>query len=221
MTTELDLRKAMCDVGRRMYLKNLVAATDGNISIRIAPDRFLCTPSGISKGYMEPGDMIIADEKGNKLAGKGRVTTEFLTHLAAYEERPDIRAVCHAHPPKAVGFSLAGVSLAEYVLPEVVMTFGGIPTTEYATPASAEGNKVIRDLIRRCDALLLMRHGAVTVGIDVYDAYHKMEKIEHAAETLLAAHLLGEVRPLSMEEVEKLNQARERYGAGGRAYLGS
>jgi len=218
MMTELDIRKAICDVGRRMVAKNLAAATDGNISVRIAPGRYLCTPSGVSKGFMKPHDIVVADGKGNMIAGEGRVTTEFFTHLAAYEERSDINAVVHAHPPKAIGFSVAGQSLAECILPEVVMSIGGVPTTEYATPGTQEGNAVIRDLIRKCDALLLDRHGAVTVGIDVYDAYYKMEKIEHAAETLLVARLLGDVRTLERRELEKLSEARRAYGASGKAY---
>ena len=216
--TELEIRKAICDVGRRMYEKNLVAATDGNISVRLGPSRFLCTPSSVSKGYMQPHEIILADAEGKKLSGPGRVTTEFFTHLAAYEERSDIAAVCHAHPPKAIGFSVAGVSLAECVLPEVVMSIGGIPTTDYATPGTREGNAVVRELIRQADAVILDRHGAVTVGVDVFDAYYKMEKIEHAAETLLVARLLGEVRSLSPQEIDKLAEARRLYGARGKAY---
>ncbi|GMU92510.1 MAG: L-ribulose-5-phosphate 4-epimerase [Candidatus Hydrogenedentota bacterium] len=215
---ELEVRKAICEVGRRLYAKNLVAATDGNISARIAPDRYLCTPSGVSKGFMTPNDLVIADGKGRKLAGNGRVTSEFMTHLAAYEERPDMCAVVHAHPPKAIGFTLAGVSLADCVLPEVVYTIGGIPTTQYATPATPEGGVVIRDLIRKCDALLMDRHGALTVGVSVYDALHKMEKIEHAAESMLVARLLGRVRTLEPHEVEKLYEVREAYGVTGRAF---
>jgi len=216
--TELEVRKAICEAGRRLYAKNLVAATDGNISARMASDRYLCTPSGVSKGFMTPNDLVIADGRGRKVAGEGKVTSEFLTHLAAYEERPDIRAVVHAHPPKAIGFTLAGVSLADCVLPEVVYTIGGIPTTQYATPATPEGGVVIRDLIRKCDALLMDRHGALTVGVSVYDALYKMEKIEHAAESMLVARLLGRVRTLEPDEVEKLYEVREAYGVSGRAF---
>lgn len=216
--TELELRKVICEAGRRLYEKNLVAATDGNISARLGPNRYLCTPSGVSKGYMHPRDLVIADGKGNKISGEGKVTSEFFTHLAAYEERPEMSAVVHAHPPKAIGFTLAGVSLADCVLPEVVYTIGGVPTTEYATPATPEGGKVIRELIRQCDAVLMDRHGALTIGVSVIDALHKMEKIEHAAETLLTAHLLGRVRKLERDEVEKLYQVRDAYGVSGRAF---
>lgn len=218
MTTELDLRKTICDVGRRMYARNLAAATDGNISVRLGADRYLCTPSGVSKGFMQPNDLVIADAQGRKLAGDGRVTSEFFTHLAAYEERPDVQAVVHAHPPKAIGFTLAGVSLADCVLPEVVYAIGGIPTTEYATPASKEGAKAVRKYIGQCDALMLDRHGALTVGKDLLDAYFKMEKIEHAAESLLTAHALGNVQILSSKQVQKLYDVGEAYGITGRRF---
>jgi L-fuculose-phosphate aldolase len=218
VTTELDLRKTICDIGRRMWEKNFVAATDGNISCRLGADRYLCTPSAVSKGTMDPRDLIVADGAGNKLQGEGRVTSEFKTHLAAYEERPDVQAVVHAHPPKAIGFTLAGISLADCVLPEVVYSIGGVPTTRYATPATEEGSEVIRELIRNCDALMLDRHGAVTVGVNLIDAYFKMEKIEHAADSLLTAHLLGKVRTLEPEEVQKLYRVREDYGVTGKAF---
>lgn len=216
--TELDLRKAICEVGRRLYAKNLVAATDGNISVRLGPGRFLCTPSGVSKGFMAVNDLIVADAKGQKISGDGKVTSEFMTHLAAYEERPDMNAVVHAHPPKALGFTIAGVSLSDCVLPEVIYTIGGIPTADYATPATPEGAVAIRDLIRKCDALMMDRHGALTVGVNVFDALFKMEKIEHAAESLLIARLLGKVRRLEGPEIEKLYKVREAYGVSGRAY---
>lgn len=216
--TELDLRKQICEVGRRMYAKNLVAATDGNISVRLGAGRFLCTPSGVSKGFLEPNDIVVADAKGNKVSGKGKVTSEFYTHLAAYEERSEMNAVVHAHPPKAIGFTLAGVSLAECILPEVVYSIGGIPTSNYATPATREGSEAIRALIRTCDALMMDRHGAITIGVNAIDALFKMEKIEHAAESLLTAHLLGRIRRLEADEVEKLYRVRDAYGVSGRAF---
>lgn len=201
-----------------MYANGFVSATDGNISVRLAPDRFLCTPSGVSKGFMKPDDLLLADNKGNKIAGTGKVTSEFFTHLAAYEERPDISAVCHAHPVHAIACTLVGISLTDAILPEVVMSLGGIPTVKYATPAGKEGGDVIRDTIRRCDALIISRHGTITVGHDVFAAYFNLEKVEHAARTILLARGYGEIPALSTEEVEKLHAAHERYGAATKLY---
>lgn len=219
MASHEDLRNLICEIGRRMYAKNLVSATDGNISVRLEGGEFLVTRSGVAKGFMRPDDLVIANGAGEKVSGTGKVSSEFFTHLAAYEERPDIQAVVHAHPPKVIGLTLAGQSLTELLLPEVVFSVGGVPTTEYATPASKEGAVVIRKLIRECDAVLLDRHGAVTVGDDVMDAYFKMEKIEHAAESILTAKLFGSVEELTGEQMRKLLAVREDYGAKGRLYL--
>ncbi|MFP6582290.1 MAG: class II aldolase/adducin family protein [Candidatus Hydrogenedentota bacterium] len=217
-SSDLELCELICDIGRRLYDKNLVSATDGNISVRLGEDRFLVTPSGVSKGFMQPEDLVIADGAAGKIEGEGEVSSEFFTHLAAYEERPDIQAVVHAHPPKAVGFTLAGQPLTDYLLPEVVFAVGGIPTADYSTPASKEGAVVIRALIRECDALLLDRHGAITVGDDLLDAYYKMEKIEHAAESILTARLLGSPKKLNAEQIVKLFASREDYGGKGKIY---
>lgn len=201
---EQKAREAICEVGRRLYAHNLVAATDGNISIRIGGDRYVCTPSGISKGYMGVEDLMIADGRGEVVSGMGRVTSEFFTHLACYEERPDIGAVVHAHPPFATALTIAGLGMTDPVVPEVIMGLLAIPTTDYATPGSREGADVVRPWIRDYDAVLLDCHGAVTVGRDVFEAYMKLEKVEHTAQVLHAAHALGRVRRLEPAAVEKL-----------------
>lgn len=218
MTNERELRTLICEIGRRMYARNYVGGTDGNISVRLDTQQFLCTPSGVSKGYMKPDDLIVADASGQRVRGPGKVTTEFPTHLACYEERPDVMAVVHAHPPTATAFTVAGVSLAEPVLPELVAALGGIPVSAYATPGTPEGNEVVRPLIRQCDGVMLDRHGSVTVGATLESAYFKLEKLEHAALVLLAARQLGAVRHLSGDEVDRALGVREGYGAVGPVY---
>jgi len=209
--TETELREMICEVGRRMYQKDMVAATDGNISARLGPDRYLCTPSGVSKGFMRPEGLIIADGQGKKIAGSGRVTSEFFTHLAAYEERPDIEAVVHGHPPMATALMIAGHGMAEPVIPELVMALGTIPTAAYATPGSKEGSGVIREFIRKHDAVLIDRHGAVTVGATPLEAYFKLEKVEHSALIYWSAHALGNVRVLDSMQVTRLRQSGSHY----------
>jgi L-fuculose-phosphate aldolase len=215
----LELREAICEVGRRMYWKGLAVATDGNISVRIGADRYLCTPSGVSKHDLTVESILVANGKGEKLEGEGTVTSEFFTHLAAYEERPEIGAVVHAHPTHAIALMLSGKSMADCVLPELVYALGGIPTTPYATPGTKEGAVVLRELIRQTDAVLLDRHGAVTVGKTVWDALRKMEKVEHAAQTICMAHLLGGVRTLDDAEIDKLLEVRKAYGFDGPIFL--
>jgi L-fuculose-phosphate aldolase len=210
--THTEVREMICEAGRRMWEKDLVGATDGNISARLEPGVYLCTPSGMSKGFMKPAHILTADAEGNRIAGKGRVTSEFFTHLAAYEEREDIEAVVHGHPITATALTLAGISMTDPVIPEMLMGLLAVPTTDYATPAGREGSGVVRPWIRDYDAVLLDRHGVLTVGKDVFDAYFKLEKVEHAARTLHAAHCLGKVRRLETDHIGKL--MRWRFNAG-------
>ncbi len=210
---QAQLRQEIVRVCRMLHQKNYLAATDGNVSVRLG-DQVLLTPSGVNKGMLEEDQVISVDLEGRLLAGTGRPTSELRMHLLVYELRPDVGAVVHAHLPYATACTLAGISLLEPILPEVVITLKGIPTAAYATPGTEEVPKAIRDFIQEFDAILLSRHGAMTMGRDVMDAYNKMEKLEHTARVILAARLQGPVSPLSASEVEKLRRLREKYQAG-------
>lgn len=214
---EWQLRKQMVEYGRRIADRGLVAATDGNLSVRLTRGRVLITPSGLSLGELRPADMVLIDANGRHLTGDLKRSSEYRLHLTVYEERSDVSAVVHAHPPIANAFTFAGVSLADCVVPEVVATLGRIPTSQYGTPSTEEGPQVARGLIREHDAVMLQRHGSVTVGKTVREAYHKLEKIEHTAQILLAARSLGQVRGLSEDEIRKVAQLREQLGIGSSA----
>lgn len=213
---ETALREEIVRVCRLMWEKGFVAASDGNASVRLGGDRLLVTPSGLSKGFLSPSDVVMTDMEGKpvRLFSHGdrglKPSSEILLHLEVYRQRPDVHAVVHAHPPLAIAFTIAGISLAQCVLPEVVVNLGSIPTTAYATPSTAEGPEVIQGLIRDYDALILDRHGTVTVGPTVFDAYMKLEKIEHLAQVTLAARQLGRVGLLPQEEVRKLVEMRRQ-----------
>ena len=215
---EQRLRHEIVLVGRTLHEKGFVGATDGNISVRLGEDRVLVTPSGISKGFLKPENMLVADLKGHVIfsASDGdrslHPSSELPLHLQAYQQRPDIRAVVHAHPPIAIACSIAGISLDTPVIPEVVVTLGGIPTTPYATPGTPEGAEVILDYIGSRDAMVLDHHGVVTVGETAMSAYLRMEKVEHAAEIILAAAQLGNITPLPPDQVEKLIDIRQQHG---------
>lgn len=209
--TEREIRMTICEVGRRLYARGLVAGADGNISVKLPRGRLLTTPSGVSKGFMKPEDLVLTDLEGRALGG-GKPSSEILLHLAVYRKRADASAVIHAHPPKAVAFTLAGVSLEDCIMPEALLYLGTLPTTRYATPASPEGPEVIEELIVKHDALLLDRHGAVTLGKNVFEALERMEKLEHFAEIVLSARTLGSVRTLSPDELERLSSTAARLG---------
>jgi len=218
-TSERSLREEIVRVGQIMHAKGFVAATDGNISARLDKDRFLVTPSGLSKGYMTADQMVVIDwdarPVGSTRYGSARdqkPSSEILLHLEAYRQRPEIKAVVHAHPVHAITLSIAGISLARCLIPEVVVNLGVIPTTDYAMPASAEGATAIRDLIQRYDAVILQRHGSVTIGKSIWGAYLNLEKLENAAEITYKLLLLGRETPFPPGAVEKLIEKREKAG---------
>lgn len=211
MRSEFEARRDIVEIGKRIWQRGYVAANDGNLSIRIG-DRVLVTPTGVSKGFLRAEDLVVVGADGKKIAGGLEPTSELNMHLHVYSIRPDVEAVVHAHPPKATGFAVAGVPLAQCVLPEVILTLGDVPLTDYATPSTEEVAQAIDGYIRRFSALLLRNHGALTVGKDIQEAYYRMETVEHFAEITLAARTLGGESPLSVDEVRKLLNAREALG---------
>lgn len=214
-----EMREMFCEIGRRMYEKGFVAATDGNLSARISEDRLMFTPGKCALGRLEPEDMVVTDGRGKPVDGEGKVTSEYRLHLTCYEERDDIAAVVHAHPPHTLALTVAGVSLARPILPEVVFNLGSIPTAPYATPSSPEGPEVIRDLVRVHDAIAIDRHGTVTVGETLEGAYLKLEKVEHSAMVNHLARQLSVIKVLPREEVEKLKEVGKEYGLNPEAVL--
>ncbi len=213
--TEIELRKKISEICRRMYEKNFVVATDGNVSVRLGKNRLLTTPSGLCKGEVKPEQLIVTDFSGKRLSGKLDPSSEIRMHLCAYRERPDVMAVIHAHPPISTAFSIAGVSLAKCILPEVVFTMGVIPTTRYATPTTEEGPDVILDYIGDYDAFILDRHGTLTVGDSLESAYYKLEKVEHTALVTLMARQLGSVNLLNKDQISSLLKLRDKFGITG------
>jgi L-fuculose-phosphate aldolase len=211
----IQAREAMCEYGRRLWQRGFVAANDGNLSCRIDEERILTTPTGVSKGFMRPDDLILCDLAGRVISGAGRPSSELKMHLAVYQARTDIRAVVHAHPPVATAFALAGVPLEQCLLPESVLSLGAIPIAPYGTPSTDEIPRGLAPFIPRCDAVLLANHGAVTWAATLEAAYFRMETLEHTACITLNARLLGDPRPLSPSDVAKLEQVRERMGIAG------
>jgi L-fuculose-phosphate aldolase len=212
METQETLRAHIVEIGRRLHARGYVASNDGNISVRLDDTRVLTTPKGVSKGYMTPDMMVVTDMSGRRLEGDRDASSELQMHLAVYRNRPDARAVVHAHPPTATGFAVAGIPLDRAVLAEVITTLGSIPIAEYGTPSTSELADAVARHIRAHDGLLLANHGALTVAHELFAAYYKMETVEHFARISLVARLLGRERLLSREEVDRLQQLRGMYG---------
>lgn len=186
-----------------IYERGYIAGADGNVSVRVDADRVLVTPSGRHKGFLEPRDLVMVAADGTIMEG-ARPTSELGMHLEIYRRRADVRAVVHAHPPHVVALSLAGVSLATHTLPELVFQVGSVRHAGYATPTTDEVVRAIRKPIQERDAVVLDRHGTVTVGRNLQEAFNLLETIEHTARIVWLARAIGPVHPLPAAEVERL-----------------
>ena len=213
MIPESRLRAEMIRIGHQLYARNLLVAMDGNLSVLLGDGSILCTKAGCHKGFLTDEDLIVVDRQGRKLRGQGSPTSEIWMHLSCYDERPDCRAVVHAHPPISVAFTIAGISMARCVLPEVILTLGTVPTVDYETTGTRTLADAIRPHIRTHDAILMDRHGAVCLGSGLFDAFCKLETMEHTALITKLARDLGGARELPPEESVKLRQlGLKRYG---------
>ena len=201
--------EAIARVCRRLYERGLVAGPDGNVSVRLSDGSILVTPAGVSKVDVEPSHLIVVDLAGRVLEGEGRPSTELALHLRAYNRRSDVRAVVHAHPPIATGFSVAGESFEAPILPEVILQMGAVPLVPYVTPGTDALADSCEPYIDRYDAFLMANHGATTLGATLDVAHQRMESLEHAAKILLAARTLGRVNELSASDVAALRRPRE------------
>ncbi|MEI7811661.1 MAG: class II aldolase/adducin family protein [Ignavibacteria bacterium] len=207
-------RKDLVEICHRVYEKGFVSAYDGNLSLRLAKDRILITPSAKCKGEVEMEDLLEIDIFGNLLAGKGKVTTEAKIHLLVYSKRPEVNAVVHCHPIYATAFaSTRGDEYSSSVFPEVILTMGRVPLCKYGTPSTDELPDSLLPYIQFSWAMLLENHGAVTLGASIKDSYFKMEKLEHSAKTLFIARMLGGEKTLTGGQVQKLYAiAEDTYG---------
>lgn len=215
--TETSLRLEIIQVCHLLYQKDFICASDGNVSVRLGTDRFLITPSGLHKGLITAEQILVVDGNGRSFDSTQanshlNPTSELPMHLEAYRLRADITAVVHAHPPTAVALSIAEIDLAPYLLPEVIVFLGGIPTTDYATPSSPENVAAIRPYISHHDGLVLKRHGALTVGQSPLQAFMRMETLEQQARILFKLHQLGQYPPMPAEDVAKLLKMRQQMG---------
>jgi L-fuculose-phosphate aldolase len=209
----MSYREDIVRVGRLLFERGWVAASDGNISVRLDGSRIVTTPAGMCKGMLAPADLVLCDLEGRKLEGVRDPTTEMDMHLTVYRMREDVRSVVHAHPPFATGFAVAGRELNLGILPEVIVRLGSVPLARYGTPGTPELSEGMRPYVADYDALLLENHGAVAWGADPYQAFFRLDTVEHYARVTLVAELLGGARALPRAEIAKLFDARSRYGA--------
>lgn len=209
---EARLRRAICNIGQLCYSKSHIVGADGNISARMSDGNILITPAGAMKGFLEPQHMAKVDMRGEVVDGGPRASTEVGIHLVVYQERPEMRAVVHAHPPHAVALTIAGIDMQAPFIPEIVVTIGGIPTADFGTPGTPELAESIRGIVRCSDTVIMTNHGSVTMGTNLMDAFKKLDMVEHSARILWLAHAVGHAKPLPKDYVDKLLATRKELG---------
>ena len=208
---EQTARREIVRVGQLLYERSYVVSSDGNVSIRLDDGRIIATPTQTCKGRMTEDSLAVTDIEGQPLSDK-RASSELAMHLLIYRERADVKAVCHAHPPHGSAFAVAGLAIDQPVLSEVILTLGCVPLAEYGTPSTDELTEAMQPLVRNHNALLMANHGAVAYGADVWQAFDRLETLEHTAKITILARILGGARNLPTDAIEKLINVREAAG---------
>ena len=208
---ESSARKLICEIGKLLYERSYVVSSDGNVSIRLDENTVLATPTMMCKGRMREEDLALTDMEGKPLTDK-RASSELAMHLLIYRERPEIRAVCHAHPPHGTAFAVAGLAIDKPILSEVILTLGCVPLTDYGTPSTDELTEAMKPFVKHHNALLMANHGAVAYGDNLWQAFDRLETLEHTAKIAILAKALGGANDLPKDAIEKLINIREKAG---------
>ena len=218
MVNEYAIKQQLCDIGKRIYQNGFVAANDGNFSVKISENEFLCTPTGISKGFMTPDMICKVDKEGKVLQASGnyKPSSEIKMHMRVYKLRPDVNAVVHAHPPYATSFAIAGIPLTQPIMPEAVISLGCVPIAEYGMPSTDEIPDAVEKYLQHYDAVLLENHGALSWSVDLTQAYYKMESLEFYAKLLFISRQLGGPKELNETQVQGLYELRKAFALPGK-----
>lgn len=208
---EKEARKLIVEVGRLMYERSYVVSSDGNVSVRLDDGRIVATPTMTCKGRMTEDILAVTDINGKPLTDK-RPSSELAMHLLIYHEREDVKAVCHAHPPNGTAFAVAGLAIDQPILSEVILTLGCVPLADYGTPSTNELTDAMKPFVKHHNALLMANHGAVAYGADLWQAFDRLETLEHTAKIAILSRALGGSKNLPPEYIEKLINIREKAG---------
>jgi L-fuculose-phosphate aldolase len=208
---EKTARREIVEVGKLLYERSYVVSSDGNVSVRLDDGRILATPTMTCKGRMTEDGLALTDIEGRALNDK-RASSELAMHLLIYRERPDVNAVCHAHPPHGSAFAVAGLAIDQPILSEVILTLGCVPLVDYGTPSTAELTDAMQPLVKYHNALLMANHGAVAYGADIWQAFDRLETLEHTAKIAILSRALGGAQNLPSDAIEKLINIREKAG---------
>ena len=213
MISEWEMKRQICEIGRRIYEKGFAAANDGNISVRMPGGHYLCTPTGVSKGFLKPSDIATVDDQGKQIDGNKPRTSEILLHLEIFHELDWVNSVVHAHPPHATAFAVAGIDVPSCILPEVEIFIGQVPLADYDTPGSKDfAETILPHLRQKANTILLANHGAVACDSTLEQAYFHLETLDMYCRILLLSKEIGNVRQLGPEKMQDLLNIKKTMG---------
>jgi L-fuculose-phosphate aldolase len=212
MANLFQIKKEICEIGERIYNKGFAAANDGNISYRMSDKEVVCTPTGISKGFMKPDDLCTVDMNGDQLSGHRQRTSEVKLHLAIMKARSDVKSVVHCHPPHATAFGIAREPVPMCVLPEVEIFLGEVPIAKYDTPGSQNFADTILPFVEKSNVVILANHGTVSWGETVEKAYWWTEVLDAYCRMLMLARGLGRIEYFTEPEARALLDLKEQWG---------
>lgn len=211
--SERQIRENIIKIATMLHHKNMLAACDGNISYRYDDNTILITPSGKPKFLLVEEDIAVIDMNGKVI--KGKPSSEMLMHLEVYKMRADAKAVIHAHPPTAVAYSIAHPTAEEIPgksFSELILAVGKLPIVPFQMPGSLEMGTALHPFIKNYKVMVLARHGALSFGEDLIEAYNGMERLEHSCEILLKAKSFGSVTELDEQTIDELYAMRKKIG---------
>ncbi len=195
-------------VFRLAYNRGLISGTEGNGSVK-TDEGFLITRSGVSKGMMEPDDILLVDETGKVREGEGKPSSEIRVHLSLYRALPDLRAVVHTHAPYSVAYSLLEDRFPLTSVSELFLVSKGLEMVPYAPPSSERLARNVASVAEGNDLFILEKHGTVSLGHTLFEAYLRTESLEQTMMMTMIGKAAGRLSNLSEEDIRELRKARQ------------
>lgn len=207
------IKQEIIRAGRKLWERQYVDGTGGNISARLNDQYVICTPMYYSKADLTPDDFALVDMGGSQVAGTKPRSSEILLHLEIYRAVPQARAVVHCHPPHATAYALTGTIPPSCMIPEHEVFVGSVALAPYETPGTPEFAQTVLPYVRDHNMILLQNHGVVCWADTVTHAEWCVEVVDTYCRTIiLASHLDVPLMPIPNRKAGDLLEIKKKLG---------